>query len=65
MLALGRFGIEAKAEKLPGKIFDGRACQGGDREELAALVHHHEVAVAIDLGIDQIGRFNNRDATRA
>ena len=65
MLALGRFGIEAKAEKLPGKIFDGRACQGGDREELAGLVHHHEVAVAIDPGIDETGSFNDRDAAWA
>src|SRR5215475_5921270 len=64
MLTLGRFGIEAKAEKLPVEIVDDCACQGRDREELATLVYHHEVPVEIDPGINQNGSFTDRDAAR-
>jgi hypothetical protein len=50
MGALGRLGIEAKAEKLSGEVVLGRAGQGRLREHGAALTHDQKVPVADEIG---------------
>src|SRR5262249_28524534 len=64
MLTLGRFGIEAKAEKLPVEIVDDCACQGRGSRGIGRAGPYHEVPVEIDPGINQKGSFNDRDAAR-
>ena len=46
-------GIEAKAEKLPGKRVGGRARQRRLREHGAALAHHIDVPVTDEIGSDK------------
>ena len=53
MGALGCLGIEAEAEKLSGEVVAGRAGKRRLREHGAALAHHHDVAVADEIGSDE------------
>jgi len=53
MGALGCLGIEAKAEKLPVELVDGRAGKCRLREHGAVLTHHQYVPVADEIGSDK------------
>ena len=61
MGALGCHGIEAKAEKLPVELVDGRAGKRRLREHGAALAHHQYVPVADEISSDKPVDVQGRD----
>ena len=64
MGALGRLGIEAKAEKLSGEVVVGRAGKRRLREHGAALAHHQDVPVADEVGGDEPVDLQGGDVAR-
>ena len=64
MGTLGCLGIEAKAEKLSGKVVDGRTGKCRLREHSAALTHYQNVSIADEIGSDESADLQRRNVAR-